>query len=61
MTFSHNGKYRATIVNNDARPVVSILETATNAPVPLPAVPNASVRRPPLLAERNEAITLDQR
>jgi dipeptidyl aminopeptidase/acylaminoacyl peptidase len=43
MTFSHNGKYRATIVNNDARPVVSILETATNAPVPLPAVPDASV------------------
>ena len=42
-SFSHNGKYRATIVNNDARPVVSLVETATNAPVALPTVPNASV------------------
>jgi dipeptidyl aminopeptidase/acylaminoacyl peptidase len=43
MTFSHNGKYRATIVNTDGRPVVSVVDTATNSPVPLPTVPNASV------------------
>ena len=43
MTFSRNGKYRATIVNTDGRPVVSVVETATNAPVQLPAVPNAGV------------------
>jgi dipeptidyl aminopeptidase/acylaminoacyl peptidase len=43
MAFSHNGKYRATIVNTDGRPVVTVIETASNTPVPLPAVPNAGV------------------
>src|SRR5436309_2593618 len=43
MTFSHNGKYRATIVNNDGRPAASVMDTATGSPVPLPAVPNAGV------------------
>jgi len=42
-TFSHNGKYRATIINQDGRPVVSVVDTATGARVPLPAVPNAGV------------------
>ena len=42
-SFSHNGRFRATIVNSDARPVVSIIDTASSAAVPLPAVPNASV------------------
>jgi dipeptidyl aminopeptidase/acylaminoacyl peptidase len=43
MSFSHNGKYRSTIVNSDGRPVVSVIETATGAPVQIPAVPNAGV------------------
>ena len=43
MSFSRNSKYRATIVNNDGRPVVSVVDTASNAPVQLPTVPNASV------------------
>jgi len=43
MSFSHNGKYRASIVNNDARPEVTIVDTASGARVPLPSVPNAGV------------------
>jgi dipeptidyl aminopeptidase/acylaminoacyl peptidase len=42
-TFSHNGKYRATIVNADGRPVVSVVDEATGAQVLLPSVPNAGV------------------
>jgi len=41
--FSHTGKYRATIVNKDARPEVRMYETATNHPVPLPAIPNGGI------------------
>ena len=41
--FSHAGKYRATLVNKDARPEVRMYETATNRPVPLPAVPNGGI------------------
>lgn len=43
MSFSHNGKYRATIVNNDARPEVTVVDNATGARVELPSVPNAGV------------------
>ena len=43
MSFSHNGKYRATIVNNDGRPDVSVIEAATGRTVQLPTVPNAGV------------------
>src|SRR5262245_47157927 len=42
-TFSHKGKYRATIINADGRPMVSVTDEATGAVVPLPAVPNGSV------------------
>src|SRR3954465_4881443 len=41
-TFSHGGKYRATIINQDGRPVVSVADTS-GAAVPLPAVPNGSI------------------
>ena len=42
-TFSHNGKFRATIINTDARPVVSVVDASTGAAVSLPAVSNGSV------------------
>ncbi len=42
-TFSHNGKYRATIINADGRPIVSVTEEATGKPVALPSVPNGGV------------------
>jgi len=41
--FSYTGKYRATIVNKDARPEVRMYETATNRLVSLPAVPNGGI------------------
>ena len=41
--FSHTGKYRATLVNKDARPEVRMYESATNRLVPLPAVPNGGI------------------
>lgn len=41
--FSQNGKYRATIINRDARPQVIIYETATGRPVPVPPIPNAGI------------------
>jgi dipeptidyl aminopeptidase/acylaminoacyl peptidase len=42
-TFSHNGKYRATIINADGRPVVSVVDEATGTPVAMPPVPNGGV------------------
>ena len=41
--FSHTGKYRATLVNKDARPEVRMYETATSRLVPLPVVPNGGI------------------
>jgi dipeptidyl aminopeptidase/acylaminoacyl peptidase len=41
--FSHNGKYRATIINQDGRPIVSVVDVATGNPVPLPPIPNGSI------------------
>jgi dipeptidyl aminopeptidase/acylaminoacyl peptidase len=41
--FSENGKYRAIITNEDGRPKVTVVETATGKPVALPSVPNASI------------------
>ena len=41
--FSHAGKYRATIINKDARPEVIIYETATGRPVPVPQIPNGGI------------------
>lgn len=42
-TFSHDGKYRATVINQDGRPAVSIVETATGSPVTLPPVSNGGI------------------
>jgi len=42
-TFSHTGKYRATVINRDARPQVIIYETATGRPLSLPQIPNAGI------------------
>jgi dipeptidyl aminopeptidase/acylaminoacyl peptidase len=42
-TFSRNGKYRATIINADGRPVVSVVDEASGSPVALPTVANGSV------------------
>ena len=43
MSFSEKGRYRAVGVNADGRPKITVTETATNAPVSLPIVPNAGV------------------
>jgi dipeptidyl aminopeptidase/acylaminoacyl peptidase len=40
--FSHGGKYRATIINQDGRPIVSVVDASGGA-VPLPVVPNGSI------------------
>jgi dipeptidyl aminopeptidase/acylaminoacyl peptidase len=42
-TFSHNGRYRATVINQDGRPAVSIVEAATGTALALPAVPNGGI------------------
>ena len=42
-SFSHNGKYRATIVDHDARPEAAVVDTATGVRVELPSLQNASV------------------
>ena len=41
--FSHNGKYRVTAVNEDARTKIRINDTATGKVVPLPQLPNADI------------------
>jgi dipeptidyl aminopeptidase/acylaminoacyl peptidase len=41
--FSHNGRYRATVINDDGRPRIGIVETATGKPVTLPSIPNAGI------------------
>jgi dipeptidyl aminopeptidase/acylaminoacyl peptidase len=43
--FSHNGRYRATVINDDGRPRITIVETATDKPVTLPSIPNGGVSR----------------
>lgn len=42
--FSRNGKYRITSLNEDARTVIKIYETATGKQVALPSLPNGEVR-----------------
>ena len=42
-TFSRNGKFRATVINQDGRPVVEIVDTASGTPLPSASVPNGSV------------------
>jgi dipeptidyl aminopeptidase/acylaminoacyl peptidase len=41
--FSHNGKYRVTAINEDARTKIKIYDTATNKLVPLPQLPNGDI------------------
>ncbi len=41
--FSYKGTYRVTTTNDDGRPRVVVVETATGKPVSIPAIPNASI------------------
>lgn len=41
--FSHNGKYRVTAINEDARTKIKIYETASGKLVSLPQLPNADI------------------
>ena len=41
--FSHNGKYRVTATNEDARTRIEIKDETTGKPVPLPKLPNGDV------------------
>ena len=41
--FSHGGRYRVTGVNRDGRAVIRVVDTTTNTPVALPAIPNGGV------------------
>jgi dipeptidyl aminopeptidase/acylaminoacyl peptidase len=41
--FSRGGRYRVTGVNRDGRAVISVVDTTTGKPVPLPAIPNGGV------------------
>jgi dipeptidyl aminopeptidase/acylaminoacyl peptidase len=41
--FSRNGKYRVTIINQDARTVIKIYETATGKLIPLPQLPGGDI------------------
>ena len=41
--FSRNGKYRVTVINEDARTVVKIYDTATGKLVPLPKLPGGDI------------------
>jgi dipeptidyl aminopeptidase/acylaminoacyl peptidase len=41
--FSHNGKYRVTAVNEDARTVMKIVDVKSGRAVPLPRMPNGDI------------------
>jgi dipeptidyl aminopeptidase/acylaminoacyl peptidase len=41
--FSHNGKYRVTAINEDARTKIKVYDTATGKLVTLPQLPNADI------------------
>jgi dipeptidyl aminopeptidase/acylaminoacyl peptidase len=41
--FSHDGHYRVTGVNQDGRTVITVVDTRTNKPVTLPAVPDGTI------------------
>ncbi|HSR98739.1 MAG TPA: S9 family peptidase [Kofleriaceae bacterium] len=41
--FSENGKYRVSAINEDARTVLQVVETATGKEVALPALPNGDI------------------
>ncbi len=42
-SFSHHGRYRASAVNQDGRTVITVYDTKTGAPVPLPQLPAADI------------------
>jgi dipeptidyl aminopeptidase/acylaminoacyl peptidase len=42
-SFSRNGKYRVTVINEDARTVVKLYETKTGRLVPLPKLPGGDI------------------
>ena len=42
--FSHNGRYRVTGINQDGRTALTVVETSSGKPVPLPSIPNGDVR-----------------
>ncbi|MGH9971293.1 MAG: prolyl oligopeptidase family serine peptidase [Pyrinomonadaceae bacterium] len=41
--FSRNGKYRITVINEDARTVIKIYDTSTGKPVAMPKVPDGDI------------------
>ena len=43
-SFSKNGRYRVTGINEDGRVTISIVETSTGQPVKMPTVANGGVR-----------------
>jgi dipeptidyl aminopeptidase/acylaminoacyl peptidase len=43
-TFSHNGRYRVTGINEDGRVAISMIETASGRTVPLPSIPEGDLR-----------------
>jgi dipeptidyl aminopeptidase/acylaminoacyl peptidase len=42
--FSENGRYRITLINQDASNILRVLDTASGKPVPLPKVPVGEIR-----------------
>jgi dipeptidyl aminopeptidase/acylaminoacyl peptidase len=42
-SFSHGGRYRVTGINEDGRPSISVVDTASGKPVALPTIPNGGV------------------
>jgi dipeptidyl aminopeptidase/acylaminoacyl peptidase len=41
--FSRNGKYRVTVINQDARTVIRVYDTSTGKPVALPKIPDGDI------------------
>ncbi|MBA2743195.1 MAG: S9 family peptidase, partial [Chthoniobacterales bacterium] len=41
--FSHGGKYRVVVTNEDARTRIRVIEAATNKPIELPALPDGDI------------------
>ncbi len=59
--FSWNGKYRVTVVNQDARTVIKICDAATGKLVPLPKLPDGDITGVQHRAEREADGVLSQR
>jgi dipeptidyl aminopeptidase/acylaminoacyl peptidase len=52
--FSQTGRYRVTGLNQDGRATISVIETATGKPVPLPVIPNGAVSRVTIAASETK-------